>query len=90
MATIDDVAKKAKVSRMTVSRVINNSGYVKEETRLRINQAIDELKFKPNMIAKSLVTRKSRTVAYGMVNISDTFHKLVNKGFEAVAAGTVY
>ena len=85
MATIDDVAKKAKVSRMTVSRVINNSGYVKEETRLRINQAIDELKFKPNMIAKSLVTRKSRTVAYVMVNISDTFHNLVNKGFEAVA-----
>ena len=85
MATIDDVAKKAKVSRMTVSRVINNSGYVKEETRLRINMAIDELKFKPNMIAKSLVTRKSRTIAYVMVNISDPFHNLVNKGFEAVA-----
>ena len=42
MATMDDVARRANVSRMTVSRVINNSGYVKEETRQRINEAIEE------------------------------------------------
>ena len=69
MATMDDVAKRANVSRMTVSRVINNSGYVKEETRQRINEAIEDLKFKPNMFAKGLVTRKSRSIAYVIVNI---------------------
>lgn len=85
MATMDDVAKRANVSRMTVSRVINNSGYVKEETRKRINEAIEELKFKPNMFAKGLVTRKSRSIAYVMVNISNPYHNMVSKGFEAEA-----
>lgn len=85
MATMDDVAKRANVSRMTVSRVINNSGYVKAETRQKINEAIEELKFKPNMFAKGLVTRKSRSIAYVMVNISNPYHNLVSKGFEAEA-----
>lgn len=85
MATIDDVAKLAGVSRMTVSRVINNKGYVKEETRQKINRAIEDLHYQPNRIAQSLVTRKSRTIAYVMVNISDPFHNLVNKGLESVA-----
>ena len=85
MATMDDVAKRANVSRMTVSRVINNSGYVKEETRQRINEAIEDLKFKPNMFAKGLVTRKSRSIAYVMVNISNQYHNMVSKGFEAEA-----
>lgn len=85
MATMDDVARRANVSRMTVSRVINNSGYVKEETRQRINEAIEELKFKPNMFAKGLVTRKSRSIAYVMVNISNPYHNMVSKGFEAEA-----
>ena len=90
MATIEDVAKRAGVSRMTVSRVINNSGYIKKETREKILQAIDELKYRPNLVAKTLVTRRSRTIAYVMVNISDPFHNMVSRGLESVAFKSRY
>ena len=85
MATINDVARLAGVSRMTVSRAINNTGYVRDETRERILDAARALKYRPNLVAKSLVTRRNRTIAYVMVNISDPFHNLVSKGIEAVA-----
>jgi len=85
LATIEDVARRAGVSRMTVSRVINKSGYIKKETNERVLKAIEELKFRPNMVAKTLVTRRNRVLAYVMVNISDPFHNLVSQGFESVA-----
>lgn len=85
MATMDDVARLAGVSRMTVSRAINNTGYVKDSTRKSIQQAIETLNFKPNMVAKSLVTRHSKTIAYVMLNISDPFHNYVSQGLESVA-----
>lgn len=85
MATIVDVAKEAGVSRMTVSRAINNSGYVSAEARERIEEAVKRLDYKPNLLAKALVTRQQRTLAYVMVNISDPFHNLVKQGFESVA-----
>ena len=85
MATIEDVAAKANVSRMTVSRVINNSGYVSAATRSRVEEVIKEMNFKPNMLAKALATRQQKTLAYVMVNISDPFHNLVKQGFESVA-----
>jgi LacI family transcriptional regulator len=47
MATISQVAKKANVSRATVSHVINNTRYVSKETRQRVEQAIDELGYRP-------------------------------------------
>lgn len=85
MATIEDVAKRVGVSRQTVSRVINNSGYVEAGTRERVKRAIKELNYRPNMLAKALATRHSHTVAHVMTNISDPFHNLVNQGFESVA-----
>ena len=83
--TIEDVARHAGVSRMTVSRVINRSGYIKQETEEKVIDAIRELNYRPNMLAKSLVTKKSKTLAYVMINISDPFHNLVSKGIESVA-----
>ena len=85
MATIEDVAARAQVSRMTVSRVINKKGYVGEETRKRVEAAIKELNYRPNLLAKALVTKRNRIIAYVMVNISDPFHNLVKQGFEAIA-----
>lgn len=70
---------------MTVSRVINNSGYVGKDTRRRIEEAIAALHYRPNQVAKSLVTRRSNTIAYVMVNIADPFHNVVKQGFESVA-----
>lgn len=62
MVTIEDVAKKANVSIMTVSRVVNKNGAVKESTRKKILEIIDELGYKPNFIAKELVGGKSKTI----------------------------
>ncbi len=73
------------MSRMTVSRVLNNGKYIKPETRERVLQAIEELKYRPNMVARTLVTRRNRLLAYVMVNISDPFHNMVSQGFESVA-----
>ena len=85
MVTIEDVAARAEVSRMTVSRVINNKGYVGSETRKRVEEAIRELNYRPNMLAKALVTKRTNILAYVMVNISDPFHNLVKQGFESSA-----
>ncbi len=85
MATIEDIAARAKVSRMTVSRVINNNGYVGAETRKRVEEAIKALNYKPNRLAKALVTKRSGIIAYVMVNISDLFHNRVKQGFESSA-----
>lgn len=85
LATIEDVAARAGVSRMTVSRVINNKGYVSEEARARVEAAIEALHYKPNILAKALVTKRTSILAYVMVNISDPFHNLVKQGFESSA-----
>lgn len=85
MATIEDVAARAGVSRMTISRVINQKGYVSAETRKRVEEAIKALNYKPNMLAKALVTKRTNILAYVMVNISDPFHNLVKQGFESSA-----
>lgn len=85
LATIEDVARIAGVSRMTVSRVVNNSGYVGEDTREKVKKAIKDLDYKPNLLAKALVTKKQKTLAYVMVNISDPFHNVVKQGFESIA-----
>ncbi|MBB3910936.1 LacI family DNA-binding transcriptional regulator [Sphingomonas desiccabilis] len=63
--TIIDVAKHAGVSPMTVSRVINADAGVRDQTRERVNEAIRELNYKPNMMARSLVT--SREIRIGVI-----------------------
>lgn len=82
MATMADVAKHANVSVMTVSRVINKNGYVKEETRRLVEQAIRELDYRPNLVAKSLVTGRSGIIAYVLSDICDPFYGSVCKGIE--------
>jgi DNA-binding LacI/PurR family transcriptional regulator len=61
--TIADVAKAAKVSVPTVSRILNNKAYVAEETRERVNQAINKLGYVPNIQARRLRGGLSRTLA---------------------------
>jgi DNA-binding LacI/PurR family transcriptional regulator len=58
-ATIKDVAARAGVSYQTVSRVINNHAHVSAETRLKVQQAIESLNFKPSLAARSLPRRRS-------------------------------
>lgn len=62
MATIKDVANKANVSKMTVSRVINTPEKVSPELRELVFQAMDELQYQPNQIAKALASKKTHVV----------------------------
>jgi len=59
---IRDVAALAGVSYQTVSRVLNNSESIKDSTRLRVQEAIDQLGYRPNQAARALVTSRSRSI----------------------------
>jgi DNA-binding LacI/PurR family transcriptional regulator len=60
--TMADVARLAKVSPQTVSRVLNDYEFIKPHTRDRVLQAIDSLDYRPNMAARTLATSRSRTI----------------------------
>lgn len=62
MATMLDVSLRAGVSKATVSRVLNDTGQVKESTRKRVYQAMEELGYRPNILAQSLATRTSNNI----------------------------
>ncbi|MDC3417542.1 LacI family DNA-binding transcriptional regulator [Aquibacillus salsiterrae] len=62
MTTINQIAKMANVSRTTVSRALNNSGYVSEEARKRIMKAIEETGYVPSEHAKSLRTKRTKVI----------------------------
>jgi len=61
--TLQDVAALAGVSAKTVSRVVNKQGEIKETTRQRIQAAIDELGYRPNILARSLIHQRTNTLA---------------------------
>ena len=73
MTTIQDVARHAHVGAATVSRVLNGSGYVKEETRDKILRAIKELNYTPNEMARNLYHRKSGIVAIIVPEVSHPY-----------------
>ena len=83
--TIRDVAKLAGVSISTVSRVINNSKPVSPESRQKVLDAVEELNYKPNEIARSLVTRKSNVIGVVVEDIGLSFVSQVVRGIEEVA-----
>ncbi len=64
MANIKDVAKLAGCGIATVSRVINKSGYVKNETRDKVEKVIKELGYQPNEIARSMTLQKNHIIAF--------------------------
>jgi LacI family transcriptional regulator len=62
-ATLRDVAKLAGVSTKTVSRVVNNQGEIADATRERVQAAIKQLDYRPNILARSLIHQRSNTMA---------------------------
>ncbi|BFH63291.1 MULTISPECIES: LacI family DNA-binding transcriptional regulator [Paenibacillus] len=82
MATIRDVAKHAGVSVATVSRVINETGYVHEDTRKKVETAIRELHYTPNEVARSLYKRKSRLIGLLLPDITNPFFPELARGVE--------
>ncbi|WP_066172791.1 LacI family DNA-binding transcriptional regulator [Bacillus marinisedimentorum] len=90
MITIKEIAKLANVSRTTVSRALNNSGYVSEDARKRIEKVIEETGYVPSEHAKSLRTKKTKVIGVILPKIStETASRVVN-GIDEELAGAGY
>jgi LacI family transcriptional regulator len=90
MATIHDVAQRAGVSPITVSRVINHSGYASQETRDRVEAAVVELGYVPNRLARSLRSKRTHTLALVITDITNPFFTTVARGVEDTASDAGY
>ncbi|SDK00501.1 LacI family DNA-binding transcriptional regulator [Natronincola ferrireducens] len=82
---IKDVARKAGVSISTVSRVINDSKAVRPKTKAKVIEAVEELGYKPNAIARSLKIKNTKTIGIMIPDISNQFFPEVVRGVEDVA-----
>lgn len=85
MATRLDVAKKAGVSVATVSHVINNTKFVSPELKKKVNEAVRLLNYRPNMVARGLVTRMTKLVGIVVDDITNPYYGEIAKGMEEVA-----
>ena len=83
--TISDIAKEAKVSSATVSRVLNDSGYVKEETKQRILDVIKEKNYVPSAIARSLSKSETNTIGIIVPDITNGYFGEIIKGVSEIA-----
>ena len=90
MSTIADVAARAGVSMMTVSRVINRSGYASPNTRARVEEAIAELGYVPNAVARHLRSKRTKTIALVVSDITNPFFTTIARGVEDVASPRGY
>lgn len=88
--TIRDVAKKANVSVSTVSRVINQKGYVHEETKVLVEKIIKDLGFIPNQLARSLTNRSSKIIGVIVPHIGPSFYGELLEGIESQASAYGY
>lgn len=86
MPTLNDVAKLAGVAPITVSRVINNSGYASEATREKVAAAIAELGYVPNVLARGLRSKRTNTLALVMTDITNPFFTKIARGVEDTAS----
>lgn len=82
--TIRDVAKRAEVAPITVSRAINNSGYISPETRRRVEATIAELNYIPNTLSQSLRFQKTDMIALLVSDITNPFWTTVTRGVEDI------
>jgi LacI family transcriptional regulator len=90
MATIQDVAKRAGVAPITVSRYINNSGYCSPETRARVEAAVAELGYVPNRLASGLRSKRTKTLALVLTDITNPFFTTIARGVEDTANDAGY
>lgn len=84
MITIKDVARLAEVSISTVSRVINDSKPVSPEVRRRVLKVIEETGYKPNDVARSLVTRRSYLIGVIVNNLAQSYVADIVRGIEEI------
>jgi len=78
--TIIDIAKFAGVSKTTISRVLANSNLVNKNTKRKVLKIIDKYNFKPNTIARSLKTSRTRTIGVVVADIDNPYYSRISKG----------
>jgi len=83
--TIYDVARLAGVSTATVSRALNGTGQIAASTRATIEAAVEQLGYRPNTIARSLVTKTTQTIALLLPDITNPFYAALVNGIQQTA-----
>ena len=83
--TIYDVAREARVSMATVSRVVNGNQNVKPETRNKVNEVIKKLNYRPNAVARGLASKRTTTVGVIIPYISNVYYSQLARGLEDIA-----
>ncbi|QGQ46424.1 LacI family DNA-binding transcriptional regulator [Metabacillus sediminilitoris] len=81
-STIKDVAKRANVSIATVSRIVNNQTGYSEKTKKKVLEAIEELGYQPNAVARGLINRRTHTIGVLFPKLSSTFVTDLLSGIE--------
>lgn len=90
MVTLKDIARKAGVTTTTVSRVINNRGYISEKTREKVCAVMEELNYRPNELARSLSKQHSSSIGVIVPHISHPFFSKLISQLENAAAQRNY
>jgi LacI family transcriptional regulator len=90
LPTISDVAKRAGVSPVTVSRVINRAKHVNPTTRAKVQQAIKELGYVPSVVARSLRSRRTNIIGLMVPDITNSFWTALARGVEDSAQSHGY
>ncbi|MBE1555540.1 LacI family DNA-binding transcriptional regulator [Sporosarcina limicola] len=80
--TIYDVAKEAKVSIATVSKVINNKGHISEKTKRKVQEVIVALNYQPNMMASALMGKRTKTIGLLIPDIANPFFSELARSIE--------
>lgn len=88
--TITDVAKQAGVSKSTVSHVLNQTRFVEEITRQKVQFAIENLGYRPSNIARSLVSKRTQTAGLLISDVGNPFYHEVIRGVEEIALAHGY
>ena len=88
--TINDVAKLAGVSKSTVSHVLNQTRFVEDETRQKVLGAVTDLGYRPSNIARSLVSKRTKTAGLLVSDVGNPFYHEVIHGVEEVALANGY
>jgi LacI family transcriptional regulator len=86
MVTLKDVARRAGVAPITVSRAVNSSGYVAAAVRKRVASAVAALGYVPNTVARSLRSRRTQTLALVLTDITNPYFTTVARGVEDAAS----
>ena len=86
MVTIKDVSKEAGIAVGTVSRVLNNRGYISEETRQKVARAMQKLNYQPNEMARSLSKQKSSIIGLVIPQIENPYFATLTKYIERSAS----